>query len=164
MKHVATLHFSQELVRHAVLSYWKRIVGWKFSIAVAMCGTALVLLVRSGDRSWIVGALAAVLFIAVLMAAMIYVVHLRNSLAKLRALGKPVATIVAEDATFTVESEAGSSTLPWSSVQDIWPFEMYWLVMFSRAHFMTLPVADMPIDMRIYIQERVAASRSAHVG
>jgi len=79
MTHKATLHFTESLIREAVLCFWKRTVGWAFPIVMALCAIGLVLLVLSGDRSWVVGVLAAVLAFAIAMSVAIYVVHLRGN-------------------------------------------------------------------------------------
>jgi hypothetical protein len=163
MNHVATLHFSEALVRSAVLSFWKRSIGWKFVIAIAICGASLAFLILSGDRSWRVGITGAVLAFGIGLGALLYFVHLRNSLTKLRSMKEPVGTFKAETDSYTVSSDLGSSTVVWSTIQEIWKFETYWLLLLSRAQFMTLPLADVPEEMQACIQERVAASRTPHV-
>jgi hypothetical protein len=164
MRHVTTLHYTEELVRSAVLSFWRRSVSWKLIAAIAICVAGFAFLLMSGDRSWSIGVLGTVLFFAVLLVAMIYVVHLRQSLQKLRALGNPVATFAAEEGSFTVTSDVGTSTFRWSAVHDIWQFERYWLLLLSRAQFVTLPLIDIPGEMRSYVLERVMASRARDVG
>jgi hypothetical protein len=164
MRHVTTLHFTEPLIRSAVLSFWKRSVGWKLVPALALCGVLLIVLVQSGDRSWSVGVLGAALFFAVVFVALTYLVHLRQSLSKFRALKSPVATLVAEDDSFSVSSDVGSSTFGWHALHDIWRFDAYWLLLFSRAQFITLPLSDLPADMQSYILERFVALRAAHVG
>jgi drug/metabolite transporter (DMT)-like permease len=164
MRYVATLHYTEELARSAVLSFWKRSVSWKLIAAIGICVAGFVFLLRSGDRSWSIGVLGTVLFFAVLLVAMIYVVHLRQSLQKLRALENPVATFEAEEVSFTLTSDVGSSTFKWTAVHDIWQFERYWLLLFSRAQFVTLPLVDIPGDMQSYVLARVMASRARNVG
>jgi hypothetical protein len=164
MRHVATLHYTEELARSAVLSFWRRSVSWKLIAALTLCIAGFAFLLKSGDRSWSIGVLGAVVLFAVLFIAMIYFVHLRQSLEKLRALQNPVGTFVAEENTFTVSSDIGSSTFKWSAIHDIWRFERYWLLLFSRAQFVTLPLIDIPTEMRAYVLERVTASRSRNVG
>lgn len=164
MQHAATLHYTDGLVRSAVLLFWRRSIGWKLLVALAVNIVGLVFLLTSGDRSWAVGVLGTAVFFAVLFAAMLYIIHLRQSLGKLRALRNPVATFVAEEDSFTVTSDVGSSTLNWSAIYDIWQFEHCWLLLFSRAQFITLPLVDIPQEMRIYILERVMVSRADNVG
>src|SRR5262245_9113178 len=96
MRHVATLHYTEELVRSAVVSFWRRSVSWKLIVAIVVCVAGFAFLLLTGDRSWSIGVLGTVVFVAALLVAMIYVVHLRQSLQKLRALETPVATFAAE--------------------------------------------------------------------
>jgi len=164
MRHVATLHYTEGLARSAVLSFWKRSVSWKLIAAIAICVAGFVFLLRSGDRSWSIGVLGTVLLFGVLLVVMIYVVHLRQTLQKLRALQNPVATFEAAEDSFTLTSDVGSSTFKWSAVHDIWQFERYWLLLFSRAQFVTLPLIDIPGEMRSYVLEKVMASQARNVG
>ncbi|MDR0477026.1 MAG: YcxB family protein [Desulfobulbaceae bacterium] len=165
MRHIAILHYTDELVRSAVLSFfWRNIVSWKFIVALAVCIVSLVLLLASGDRSWIVGFVGTVVFFTVLFVAMLYSVLLRQALHKLRVLGNPISTFIVEEQSFTVTSDIGSSTLNWSAIYDIWQFERYWLLLFSKAQFITLPLGDIPEEMRAYLLERLRASRAGKGG
>ncbi len=79
MRHVATLHYTEELVRSAVVSFWRRSVSWKLIVAIVVCVVGFVFLLMTGDRSWSIGVLGTAVFFAALLVAMIYVVHLRQS-------------------------------------------------------------------------------------
>jgi YcxB-like protein len=153
-----TLNFNETLLRQAVLSFWWRVVGLRFLIVLALLAVALGYHLYHGDRSWFVGVLAAVIFIAVVFVIAIYHVHYRNGLSKLRAMGLPKASFSVSESSFTFESGAGSNTLPWSSVTEIWQFEQHWLMLFSKAQFVTLPLADISPEFRAFILERVKVS------
>jgi hypothetical protein len=153
-----TLNFNETLLCQAVLSFWWRVVGFRFLIVLALISMALGYHLYHGDRSWLVGVLAAIIFIAAVFLVALYRIHYRNGLIKLRAMGLPQATFSASESSFTFESGAGSSTMPWSSVTEIWQFEQYWLMLFSKAQFVTLPLADISPEFRASILERVRAS------
>lgn len=158
MPYQTTLNYNEPLLRKAVLSYWWRVAGFKFLIALAVIASALGYQLYIGDRGWLVGAQATVLFVGITFLFAIYWTHYRNGLIKFRAMGLPHATFSASESSFTFESGAGSSTLPWSAVTEIWKFEHYWLMLFSRAQFVTLPLADISQEFRASILERVRAS------
>jgi hypothetical protein len=153
-----TLNYNETLLRQAVLSFWWRVVGLRFLIVLALLIMALGYFLHHGDKSWFVGVLAALIFIALVFLIAIYRIHYRNGLSKLRAMGLPKADFSASESSFTFESGAGSSTLPWSSVTEIWQFEQYWLMLFSKAQFSTLPVADISPEFQAFILNRVKAS------
>ena len=76
-------------------------------------------------------------------------------MAKLRDMKQPVATLVADEESFTLASDHGSSTLKWDAIKEIWGFQDFWLLLFSKAHFATIPLEGLSEEMRAYILEKV---------
>lgn len=149
------LHYSESLVRSAVAAFWWRTVGLKFVLAFVVLTGGVGYLLLAGDRSWIVGALGAALGFGLALVTAIYVVHLRGSLQRFRRMKAKEATLVAGSDTLLLASDVGSSELRWSAVADVWRFERFWLLFFSRAQFVTLPLADLDASAQEFIAERV---------
>ncbi len=135
-----------------------RTIGVGYCVALAVVAGSLGFLWWSGDRTWLVGALGTALAFGTIFAAALYVVQLRGTLARFRAMGAPVATLALGDASFTVASGAGSATLQWSTVTEVWRFPGFWLLVFTRSQFVTLPLAGIPPDAQAFILGRVAAA------
>lgn len=161
---ITTLRYSEPLIRAAVFAFWRRTVGVGFLVAMALLAGALGFLVWQGDRSWLVGVFGSVLAAGLGFVALLYAVHLRNGLGAFRRMGEPVATMELADASFTLASGLGRSTLPWSSVKEVWRFRSCWLLLFSKAQFVTLPLDSLPADVRRFIVERVQAAGGRVVG
>lgn len=158
MEHETTLEYSVPLLREAVAGFWRRSVGVGMLIALAICAGMLAVLLAQGDRSWVVGLLgAAITFGAALLVA-IYVIHYRNAVQKFRDMGSPRATFKASVDSFTVSSDVGTSTMPWSTVTQVWKLKNCWLLLFSKAQFMTLPLASVSQDLQSFVLARVAAA------
>jgi hypothetical protein len=153
-----TLHYNEQLLRRAVFCFWWRVVGVSYVIAFAIVAAYLVVLVYNGNTSWIVGVVATVFAIGIAMPVFVYFVHYRNTLRKFRAMGDPEATFTASESSFSVSSGAGSSTLPWSSVTEVWQFPSFWLLLFSKAQFITLPIADITPEAQAFILHQIQAS------
>jgi hypothetical protein len=153
--HQVVLTYDKPLIRHAVRAFWWRVVGFRFIAAAALVSIALVISILRGDTSWRTGVLATILAITIALIVAIYVLHYRNALQKLTAMGKPQATLSASESSLTLSSGAGSATLPWSAVTEIWRFESCWLLLFSKAQFVTVPLADMTAECADYILARV---------
>jgi hypothetical protein len=158
MTYQSTLVYDENLLRKAVLHFWWRSLGVKFVLvlAVAVCGLAV--LVASGDRSWLMGVCASATILGIGFPIALYLMHYRNTLAKFKAMGQPQAQFTVKEETFSFSSGAGEATLPWSSVVEVWQFQEVWLLLFSRAHFSTLPLACMPSGMQTFILERIKAT------
>ena len=153
--HSATLKYDERLVNRAVRSYWRRSLGLSVLVCVPLICIVLAVQVASGDCSWYVGLLTCAAILGVGMPILVYWVHYRNSMAKFHDMKQPVATFVAEEDSFTLASDHGSSTLKWEAIKEIWTFQGFWLLLFSKAHFATIPLEGLSEEMRAYIVEKV---------
>jgi len=164
MPHIATLEYTEPLLREAVFAFWRRTVGVGFFVAFALLLCSLLVLVWHGDRSWFVGGLGAFLVLGLGFAFVVYFVHLRNAMAKFRGMGAPIATLSLEDASFTMSSGLGSTSLQWSAVTEVWRYPSFWLLLFSKAQFVTVPLATVPSEAQAFIISRVSAAGGKVVG
>ncbi|WP_426342154.1 YcxB family protein [Pseudoduganella sp. S-14] len=164
MSHQATLTYDKQLLRRAVLAFWRRSVGISLPLALSFATIAFVWLLVEGESSWFVGALGAALAFAFAIVLAIYVVHYRNVMEKLHDMGRPQALFIAEASTFSVSSGIGSSTMQWSSVVEIWCFPGFWLLLFSKAQFMTLPLETVSPEMQVFVLRSVQASGGKAIG
>jgi hypothetical protein len=48
--------------------------------------------------------------------------------------------------------------LKWEAIKDVWGFEGFWLLLFSKAHFVTIPLEDVSSEMRLLVIEKVKQS------
>jgi hypothetical protein len=158
MQHRTTLRYTERLVAQAVRLYWRKTVGFGLLVAVALMIAFLAWRLVDGDRSWIVGLVAAVILLGVIMPVAVYVVHYRNSMGKFREMSRPVAELVADEDVFTLSSDRGTTSLKWEAIKEVWRFESLWLLLFSKAQFVTLPLEDVPGPMQAFILDRVTAS------
>lgn len=111
-----------------------------------------------GDSSWFVGVLASVLALGIIFMVALYLIHYRNALHKLEAMGRPQATLDVTETSLSLSSGAGTATLPWSAVTELWQFKSCWLLLFSKSQFVTLPLADMTPEAKTFILARIRAS------
>ena len=151
----ANLRYNKNIIRQAVLCFWWRTVGPMFLVVNGTLLIVFVALLYQRDYSWRVGVLGSVISAGILIVLAIYFSQYRNSLAKFRAMGEPSALFIADESSFTITSDTGSATLAWSSIKELWKFESVWLLLFSKAQFITLPLSDLPLDMQTIISKKV---------
>jgi hypothetical protein len=152
---LTTLRYSEALVRSAVAAFWWRTVGWRFVLAFLAVMAYFGYMLAVGDRSWIAGAVGTVLVLGFAFLVTLYFVHLRSSLGRFRRMKTKEATLKADSDKLTLASDVGASELEWSAVSAVWRFEEFWLLFFSGAQFVTLPLADIDTRARDFILERV---------
>lgn len=155
MSHEATLIYSETLLRQAVFAFWRRSVGVGFFVALLVAALGLGVLVAQGVASWLIAALAAVLVLGIAFATVVYVVHYRNSLRKFHQMDKPQATFRADESSFTMSSDIGTTTLQWSAVKELWQFPSVWLLLYSKSQFSTLPLACLSPETQAHIVQCV---------
>jgi hypothetical protein len=158
MQHRVTLRYTERLVAQAVRAFWRKTIGSGLLVGIALMIAFLVWLLIDGDRSWVVGLTGAVVLLGIVMPVAVYLVHYRNSMGKFREMSEPVAEFVADEETFTLSSDRGTTSLKWNAVTEVWRFESLWLLLFSKAQFVTLPLEDVPGPMQAFILDRVKAS------
>jgi hypothetical protein len=158
MQYEAKLNYDISLLREALHGYWWRTVTGRLLLAVVVSFALLVYLWLSGDRSWFIGAAGTVLVLSVGMIVAVYFVHSANMKRKLKDMGAPEATFSVTESSFTVVSGAGSATIPWSSVTDVLKLKRCWLLSFSKAQFITVPLASVSEEMRTFILQRIIAA------
>lgn len=153
MEHI-TLKYSEQFIKDAVLSYWRRTVGPLFPIVSFLLAALVVYRAINGDRSWYIGVLGAVVIISAAVMVASYFVHLNRSLARLRRMTIPEATLELGEERFRVVSDVGASEIQWSLIKQVWRFEHAWLFLFSGNEFMTLPIDGMSEQSKEFITER----------
>jgi YcxB-like protein len=158
MRYEATLIYSPVLLQRSVRAFWWRSMRRYVLLVAPAIALWLGVQLRRGDRGWLVGATATLLGVVCALIVTVYRVHAANSLAKFRGMGEPVAQFGADDDGFRFVSGAGSSTLAWSSVTEVWTFDGFWLLLFSKAHFVTLPLDALSADARAFVLARAAAA------
>ena len=158
------LHYSEALLRAAVRSFvWHAVVrqlGLKFLLAIGVVIATMAYLLSSNDHGWFIGfALAVILFVGVFITA-IYVAHFRNTVGRFRQMRTPEATLSGDEKQFTLSSELGSATMPWSAITEVWRYPRFWLLLFSRSQFVTLPTDDLDEEARAFITRKTSSEQS----
>jgi hypothetical protein len=149
-----TLTYSEKFIKEAVRSYWWKTVGPLFPLVSLLLAAFVVYRAINGDRSWFIGVLGAVVIIGVVMMIASYFVHLNRSLARLRRMKTPEATLELGKERFRVVSDVGASEIQWSLIKQLWRFKHAWLLLFSGSEFMTLPIDGLSEQIKEFITER----------
>ena len=148
------LHFSEELIRKAVMAYWLRMTGWRFFTALILLLVSLGYLFAMGDRSWYVVVFGTAFVFGVVVAGALYLTHYRASLQRLRRMQNPEGTLELDESTFRITSDVGTSDIAWASIIKVWRFPEFWLLFLSRRQFITFPIADLDGEAQEILLDR----------
>jgi hypothetical protein len=160
--HQVDVRYTEPLVREAVNAFFwrtlRRRFGWPGWVALAATVAVFCFLVVSGDRSWLVGFMGAAILCVLLIFAMGYIAHTRNTTRRFARMAEPKARFVFTDRDVAIASDAGATTLAWSSVREVWAFPKFWLFLLSKSQFVTLPIEGVGEDVRTLIRSKVNVS------
>jgi hypothetical protein len=68
----------------------------------------------------------------------------------------PVGQFMLTEETFTVSTELGSSTLPWSSIESLSEQDGFWLLYTSPTSALTVPVATIETTALDFLKQKIA--------
>lgn len=149
------LQYTEAVIRDAALASWHRAFGLRFVVALLLVATSLAYLVWHGDRSWFVGVMGTLLILCATFAVGFYLVSLRSSLRKFRKMHSPEASLQGDASGFSVSSELGAFTLPWSAVRQVRRYPDFWLLVLSRTSQVTIPLAGVAPDAQSFLLQKI---------
>lgn len=153
-----TLRYSEPLLRAAVRAFCLRAVvrglGLRFFVVLAIVIACVTALLAQGARGWAVPFMISALLFAALFITTIYIAHLRNTVGTFRRMRRPEGTLSFDEEQFTLASELGTAILPWSAVTEVWRYPRFWLLLFARNQFATLPVECLDQEAQDFITRK----------
>lgn len=69
---------------------------------------------------------------------------------------KPYGHVVFSNENFTLSSELGSSTMPWSAITEIWQRDECWMVFIGQNRFFSLPTESVPAEALKWLLAKTA--------
>jgi uncharacterized membrane protein YecN with MAPEG domain len=153
-----TLTYSEQVIKEAVRSVWWRTIGPLFPAVSLLLAAFVIYRAIHGDRSWFIGVLGATVIIGAAVMIASYFVQLSRSLARLRRMKTPEATLELGEERFRVVSDVGAFEIQWSLIKQLWRFERAWVLLFSGSEFMTLPIDGLSEQSKEFIKDRAKAN------
>jgi hypothetical protein len=150
--------YSKQIIKFAVWKYWIRSIGIGGFISFAFLVVGFLYVLISGDRSWFLGVLGAVVGLSVLFAIVLYFVTLKRSMEKFLQMDKPTAIFHFTDERIRIVSDIGSSELSWKMIEKIWTYPSVWLIFISQQGYFTLPTASLDEDLKSFILDKVGVN------
>ena len=152
------LTYSKPLVARTIRAYWVQQVGLLLPVVTLAMAFLAVYLFLSGDRSWLLGAVSVAVFLAIGMMIAIYAVQLRRSMLKFDAMGEPRAILTMGEDNLRIESSAGASEIPWTSISQARRYGEFWLLYLDSAVFITIPTVGLTDSEVESISSRISSS------
>src|SRR5207249_11029517 len=138
MEFRAKVVYERDVISEAARRFVFRSIRWDgFAVFFALVA-ALGYLLATGDRSWIVGAVGAVLLLMAIFGVALYVVPYRRSPARFERMSAKTAELSFTESGLGMTSDLGQQEFRWQLVDRVWTYPRVWLL-FIGGTYMTLP-------------------------
>ncbi len=144
-------------MRKALNRYLLRRLGWKFFAALLVSLLVLAYAYFADSWSWFLSVVTAIQAPAVAFLLVVYFARLRAAEGFFDKGGEPVVTFQFEDGGIRTESDLGSADLKWQVFDEILKFPDLWLVTYSKGCYMTLPLDQLTIECKDFIETKVGS-------
>lgn len=149
--------YDEGLVRRAAWTFAKRRFGsdrglWLAAILTAAC---LIASIALGDAVWPVLLLLGLSILVGAFFLVVWFAHRAAALRKLRALDAMRATFVFDEAGLSVATKAGSISLVWAALDEVWAYADFWIFTTAANAYFTLPTATVPPEAMAFARERL---------
>lgn len=145
-------------VRASMVRSIRKKLNWKRQGLLLFTATVLIYSYVKYGISWIDTAVASVCLFGLFFLFFLYRNLVSQSLSRLRKMKSPVGEFILTEENFTVSTELGSSTLPWSSVESLAEHNGFWLLYMSPTSALTLPTVGIDTAVLNFVREKMATS------
>jgi len=154
MEFRAKVVYERDVISEAARRFVFRSIRWDgFAVFFALVA-ALGYLLATGDRSWIVGFVAAVVLLMAIFGVALYVVPYRRSLARFERMSAKTAELSFTETGVRMTSDLGQQEFRWQLIDRIWTYPRVWLL-FVGGTYMTLPPANLDQETKTFVLDRI---------
>ncbi len=154
MEYRAKVVYDRDVISEAARRFVFRSIRWDgFAVFFALVA-ALGYLLATGDRSWIVGAVGAVVLLMAIFGVALYVVPYRRSLARFEGMSAKTAELSFTESGVRMTSDLGQQEFRWQLIDRVWTYPRVWLL-FVGGTYMTLPPGNLDADTKTFVLDHV---------
>src|SRR5256885_17093634 len=154
MEYRAHVVYDRDVIAEAARRFVFRSIRWDgFAVFFVLVGV-LAYLIPTGDRSWVVGLVGAVVLFAAIIGVALFVVPYRRSLERFERMSAKSADMSFTESGLQMTSDLGQQEFRWQLVERAWTYPRVWLL-FVGGTYMTLPPRNLDEETRRFILEQI---------
>lgn len=155
-----TVKYSEAIARAAVRATMirsiKRKLDWKRQSLLLFTAAVLIYSLAKYGITWIDTVIGSIYLFGFVFLIILYRNAVRQSIARLRKMKAPIGQFTLTEENFTISTELGSSTLPWSSIESLSEQDGFWLLYTSPTSALTVPVATIETTALDFVKQKIA--------
>lgn len=150
-----TINYTLAMLKQSVIRYCKRVLGWRYLLAMIFIACCLITAFIKQDTSWMTGAMAVIFTFGLIFALSLYLNNKHHVIGTFNALQKPTITFSIYQEKFALSSELGQGEWPWSAIKEIWQYPNSWLVFLTHNSYATFPLDAIPSQAQHFVLQQV---------
>jgi hypothetical protein len=159
MRYEITAEFTPATVKTVARRFILRLLGLGYFVALLAMAVAFAYLVVHRVNEWTTGACAAILLFGIFTPSTIWWVTRSAGLSRLRRMSTPSVKFVFDEKGITADSELGTATVGWKSIEKIWEFPEAWLLFVGKQQYVTVPLPALTEELKQMIKAEVGRIR-----
>lgn len=161
MRYEITAEFTPQTVKTVARRFILRLLGVRYFVALLVMAAGLTQLVARGVNDWTTGAIAAILLLGVTVPLTLWWKTRSGGLSRLRRMSTPSVKFVFDENGVTADSDLGSATVGWKSIEKIWEFPEAWLLFLGKQQYVTVPLPALTGELKELIRAEVLKNKAA---
>jgi hypothetical protein len=145
----------KSFIKNAARHYWLRSYWPRPFIGDCLLVAIFVYLFIAGDRSWAIGVVGTCVLFLLCIRLAVPAIHYRQRLGRLNRRLSTRTTIVLDVDNILIESDLGTSKLPWKLFNKIWKFNDMWLLFPAGYQYFALPITILDEDIQSFIIQQI---------
>jgi hypothetical protein len=133
---------------------WRRL-GWPFFVLLPAVSTWLVWLYLNDAWTPLLSYMSLALGTVTAFLILVYFARLRAAEGFFEKTNAPRVNLIFSEDGVRTESELGSTDLKWSVFEELLKFNDVWLLVYARSGYMTLPVCQLTVECKQFIELHV---------
>jgi hypothetical protein len=158
MEHQVTVRYDEQIINAAAKNLWFKAISHNVLIGFLIMLVGLALWFLLDSKTWLTATLISLSAVLIMMTIAMFFVFRGRSLKIYRQMESPTALWTFTEEGFSSKSDVGGSEYKWRIVKKLYKFKTCWLLMYVNRTYSILPLADIPENVREFIEQQVLAN------
>ena len=159
MKKEFKLIYTQSILRRALNRYFSKLIGPLFPILYFFISIFTIYRIISGDKSWMVGALAAVIIITAFIMTFSYIHSLKRVKETFISLQSGDCIFSITEFGISYSSPLGTAEIPWKRFISAKNYDDFILLDMGISGYTSIPVESIDTETINYLISRINTKR-----
>lgn len=157
MTHSIEVKYDRLIVKRALNCFMFKRLGWLgiLAVTIPILISIEILVMGFNTTPTYMYVLFALFSIYGSVVAYIYYLRLNTSEVFFAKTNNPTVNFIFSDISVTAQSDLGCSEIKWEAFDEILKFKYFWLLIYARSGYLTLPISALSQECKELIESKI---------